>query len=148
MTAGAAPRPALGLLNQMWAEATLSDREVLRTALDEIRFADQTGYDSVWIGEHHLVRPTMRFYGRVPATEMFLSHIAATTSRITVGTGVKLLTMTSALRAAEDISLLHLLTDGRIVRPLAAEASRQVHQRLRRIAAAIGAAAPSGSAPS
>jgi cytosine/adenosine deaminase-related metal-dependent hydrolase len=38
--------------------------------------------------------------------------------------------------------------DGRIVRPLAAEASRQVHQRLRRIAAAIGAAAPSGSAPS
>jgi len=44
---------------------------------------------------------------------MFLSYIAATTSRITVGTGVKLLTMTSALRAAEDMSLLHLLTDGR-----------------------------------
>lgn len=105
--------PGLGLMNQMWAQPAIGDREFIRTAIDEIRLADELGYDSVWIGEHHLVKPNMQYYGRIPASELFLSHVAALAPRIQVGTGVKILSSTTAQRAAEEMSLLHLLTDGR-----------------------------------
>ncbi|MCX5478214.1 LLM class flavin-dependent oxidoreductase [Kaistia geumhonensis] len=104
----------MGIMNQMWAANDVSDRDAIRTAIDEIDHADRLGFDSVWIGEHHHVRPDNPFYGRIPASEIFLAHIAARTKRIRVGTGVRVLSTTSAQRAAEEMSLLHLLTDGRV----------------------------------
>ena len=38
--------------------------------------------------------PDNPFYGRVPASEIFLAHIAANTKRIQVGTGVRVLSTT------------------------------------------------------
>lgn len=104
----------MGIMNQMWAANDVSDREAIRTALEEIVHADALGFDSVWIGEHHHVRPENPFYGRIPASEIFLAHIAAHTKRIRVGTGVRILSTTAAQRTAEEMSLLHLLTDGRV----------------------------------
>ena len=104
----------MGIMNQMWAANDVSDRDAIRTALDEITHADELGFSSVWIGEHHHVRPDNPFYGRIPASEIFLAHIAARTKRIRVGTGVRVLSTTSAQRTAEEMSLLHLLTDGRV----------------------------------
>ena len=103
----------LGLMHQMWAVPGITDREAVDTAVAEFRAAETLGFDSVWIGEHHTVQRGSAYYGRIPATEIFLAHIAAQTSRIAVGTGVKILSTASALRAAEEISLLHLLTGGR-----------------------------------
>jgi alkanesulfonate monooxygenase SsuD/methylene tetrahydromethanopterin reductase-like flavin-dependent oxidoreductase (luciferase family) len=105
--------PPLGIFNQMWAAPALTDREVVGNALAEIILADELGFTSVWIGEHHTLRREAAYYGRIPAPEVFLSYIAARTSRIVVGTGVKVLPSTSALRAAEEMSLLDLLADGR-----------------------------------
>lgn len=104
----------MGIMNQMWAAHDVSDREAIRIALEEIVHADALGFDSVWIGEHHHVRPENPFYGRVPASEIFLAHIAAHTKRIRVGTGIRILSTTPAQRTAEEMSLLHLLTDGRV----------------------------------
>ena len=47
----------MGIMNQMWAANDVSDRDAIRTALDEIGHADELGFSSVWIGEHHHVRP-------------------------------------------------------------------------------------------
>lgn len=104
----------MGIMNQMWAANDVSDRDAIRVALDEITHADAAGFDSVWIGEHHHVRPDNPFYGRIPASEIFLAHIAARTRRIKVGTGIRVLATTSAQRTAEEMSLLHLLTEGRV----------------------------------
>jgi alkanesulfonate monooxygenase SsuD/methylene tetrahydromethanopterin reductase-like flavin-dependent oxidoreductase (luciferase family) len=104
----------MGIMNQMWAANDVSDRDAIRTALDEIGHADELGFNSIWIGEHHHVRPENPFYGRVPASEIFLAHIAARTKQIIVGTGVRVLSTTSAQRTAEEMSLLHLLTEGRV----------------------------------
>jgi alkanesulfonate monooxygenase SsuD/methylene tetrahydromethanopterin reductase-like flavin-dependent oxidoreductase (luciferase family) len=131
--------PPLGLMHQMWAPPGVGDRDLVRGALDEIRLADRLGFDSVWIGEHHLVRDGAAFYGRIPAAEIFLGHVAASTRRIKVGTGVKVLTWTTALRAAEEMSTLDLLTEGRaefglgtgLTEPGSAETREQKYARFR-----------------
>jgi alkanesulfonate monooxygenase SsuD/methylene tetrahydromethanopterin reductase-like flavin-dependent oxidoreductase (luciferase family) len=131
--------PPLGLLHQMWAPPGVRDRDLVRDALREIKLAETLGFESVWIGEHHLVRDGMAFYGRIPAAELFLGHIAANTRRITVGTGVKVLTWTTALRAAEEMSTLDLLTEGRaefglgtgLTEPGSAETREQKYARFR-----------------
>ena len=105
--------PAIGIMCQMWAAHHVADRDAIRTAIEEICLADELGFNSIWIGEHHHVRTRAAFYGRVPASEIFLAHIAALTSRIVVGTGVRILSTTPAMRTAEEMSLLDLLTDGR-----------------------------------
>ncbi|MCX5497786.1 LLM class flavin-dependent oxidoreductase [Kaistia dalseonensis] len=114
MPATATRLAPMGIMNQMWAANDVSDRDAIRTALDEIICADELGFDSIWIGEHHHVRPDNPFYGRVPASEVFLAHIAAKTKRIKVGTGVRVLSTTTAQRTAEEMSLLHILAEGRV----------------------------------
>ena len=107
--------PPIGVFNQMWASTGLSDREAIETALGEIRHAEAEDFASVWIGEHHLPPGGEgAFHGRVPATEIFLSYVAAMTTRIAVGTGVKILATNSARRSVEEMCMLHLLAPGRV----------------------------------
>jgi alkanesulfonate monooxygenase SsuD/methylene tetrahydromethanopterin reductase-like flavin-dependent oxidoreductase (luciferase family) len=105
----------VGIFNQMWAAAGQPDREAMTTAIDSIRHAEAHGFSSVWIGEHHLPPGGPgTFHGRVPAAEVFLAHLAAMTSRIAVGTGVKILSTSSARRSAEEMAMLSLLAPGRV----------------------------------
>ena len=107
--------PPVGIFNQMWAEVGLSDRETITTAIQTIRHAEALGFASVWIGEHHVL-PGLpgTFHGRVPAAEVFLAHVAGLTSRIAVGTGVKILSTNSGRRSAEEMAMLSLLVPGRV----------------------------------
>jgi alkanesulfonate monooxygenase SsuD/methylene tetrahydromethanopterin reductase-like flavin-dependent oxidoreductase (luciferase family) len=105
----------IGIFNQMWAEVSVSDRDAVTTALDDIRAAEAHGFASVWIGEHHVMPGAPgTFHGRVPAPEVFLAHVAGLTRRIAVGTGVKVLATNSARRSAEEMAMLHLLAPGRV----------------------------------
>jgi alkanesulfonate monooxygenase SsuD/methylene tetrahydromethanopterin reductase-like flavin-dependent oxidoreductase (luciferase family) len=105
----------IGIFNQMWAATGVTDRETLTTAIADIHHAEAHGFASVWIGEHHLPPGGPgTFHGRVPATEIFLAHVAAMTRTITVGTGVKILSTNSARRSAEEMAMVHLLAPGRV----------------------------------
>jgi alkanesulfonate monooxygenase SsuD/methylene tetrahydromethanopterin reductase-like flavin-dependent oxidoreductase (luciferase family) len=105
----------VGIFNQMWAAVGMPDREAITTAIETIRHAEAQGFASVWIGEHHLPPGTPgTFHGRVPAAEVFLAHVAAVTSRIAVGTGVKILSTNAARRSAEEMAMLSLLAPGRV----------------------------------
>jgi alkanesulfonate monooxygenase SsuD/methylene tetrahydromethanopterin reductase-like flavin-dependent oxidoreductase (luciferase family) len=110
---GIIERPKFGLMDQGWAAAETSDAETIKASLDTIRVADRLGFDSAWIGEHHHRRDDAAFYGRIPASELFLAYAAALTERISLGTGVRILSTTPALRTAEEMSLLSLLSNGR-----------------------------------
>lgn len=105
--------PPLGLMDQGWAEPGMTDAESYAASLETIKLADRVGIDTAWIGEHHYVQTENPFYGRIPASEMFLAHAAAQTSRIMLGTGVKVLSTTTALRAAEEMAVLDVLSGGR-----------------------------------
>jgi alkanesulfonate monooxygenase SsuD/methylene tetrahydromethanopterin reductase-like flavin-dependent oxidoreductase (luciferase family) len=106
-------QPKFGLMDQGWADQQMSDAEAVAQSLATLSVAEDLGFDSSWIGEHHQVRADTPFYGRVPASEIFLAYAAARTNRITLGTGVRILSTTPALRTAEEMSLLTLLSGGR-----------------------------------
>jgi alkanesulfonate monooxygenase SsuD/methylene tetrahydromethanopterin reductase-like flavin-dependent oxidoreductase (luciferase family) len=101
-----------GILHQMWAPASVSDRQCLQEATDDVRLADELGYESFWFGEHHFNR-NRPFFGRVPMPELVIARLAAETKQIRLGTGVKVLPLETGARFAEKMSLLDLLTDGR-----------------------------------
>ncbi|MEN9225257.1 MAG: LLM class flavin-dependent oxidoreductase [Thermostichus sp. HHBFW_bins_43] len=104
----------IGLFHQMWAHAALSDAEFFAQAIADVRWADELGFDSFWMGEHHLLRNTP-FYGRVPIPELMVARLAGETSQIKLGTGVKILTVAHPMRFAESMTTLDLLTQGRVV---------------------------------
>jgi alkanesulfonate monooxygenase SsuD/methylene tetrahydromethanopterin reductase-like flavin-dependent oxidoreductase (luciferase family) len=79
-------------------------------ALEQIQFAEQMGFEYVWETEHHF---TEKFsYSAAP--ELFLTAVAARTSKIRLGHGVVLLTMNHPVRAAERGAVLDILSGGRV----------------------------------
>ncbi|PZC47366.1 MAG: Flavin-dependent oxidoreductase, luciferase family [Chloroflexi bacterium] len=83
--------------------------EVYTQVLDQIRYADDLGFDSVWIAEHHFST-----YGYCPNPLMLAVKAAQITKRVRVGTAVIVLPFWHPLRLAEDIALADVLTEGRL----------------------------------
>jgi alkanesulfonate monooxygenase SsuD/methylene tetrahydromethanopterin reductase-like flavin-dependent oxidoreductase (luciferase family) len=86
-----------------------SDHQVLRETLEEIGLADELGFDSVWLAEHHFSK-----YGILGSPVNFAMAIAERTTSITIGTAVLVLPLHDPLRLAEDIAALDVLSGGRV----------------------------------
>ncbi len=81
-----------------------------REALEQIKYAEQMGFEYVWETEHHF---TERFsYSTAP--ELFLTAVARETKTIRLGHGGVLLTMNHPVRVAERAAVLDILSDGRL----------------------------------
>lgn len=85
------------------------EREVLLKTVDDIAFADELGFDSAWLAEHHFSR-----YGILGNPLMLGMLLAERTQRITLGTAVLVLPFHDPIRLAEDAALLDQLTSGRV----------------------------------
>lgn len=84
--------------------------QVFREVLDEIQYAEDLGFDSVWLPEHHF-----SVYGMLGDTLTLAAAIAQRTRRIKIGTAVILLPMSHPLRVAEQAALVDVLSDGRLL---------------------------------
>jgi hypothetical protein len=78
----------VGILHQMWAVPSISDRQCISDADEDVRLAEALGYESFWFGEHHFNREKA-FFGRLPVPELLIARLSANTRRIRLGTGVK-----------------------------------------------------------
>ena len=87
----------------------LDHAKAIQDELELIRFADELGYDSCWVREHHFTD-----YGFLPNTMTLLAHAAAQTERIRLGTAVVTLPLHHPIRAAEDAALVDVLSGGRL----------------------------------
>lgn len=82
---------------------------VYRRALERIAIMDRSGYDAVWLTEHHFTD-----YSVCPSIPVIGTFAAARTSRLRIGTGVCLAGFYHPLRLAEEIALLDVLSGGRV----------------------------------
>ena len=82
---------------------------VYRRALERIEIMDRSGYDAVWLTEHHFTD-----YSVCPSIPVIGTFAAARTSRLRIGTGVCLAGFYHPLRLAEEIALLDILSGGRV----------------------------------
>ena len=91
-----------------WPEGTDSAK-LLSCAVEEALFAEELGFASAWIAEHHFTR-----YGVGSSALALASFIAARTSRLRLGTGVLIPTLHNPIRLAEDIATVDALSGGRL----------------------------------
>jgi alkanesulfonate monooxygenase SsuD/methylene tetrahydromethanopterin reductase-like flavin-dependent oxidoreductase (luciferase family) len=72
--------------------------------------AEELGFDSVWVSEHHFTR----YGGILPRPQVLLAAVAERTKKIRIGTAVSLVPFDNPIRAAEDFALVDVLSGGRL----------------------------------
>jgi alkanesulfonate monooxygenase SsuD/methylene tetrahydromethanopterin reductase-like flavin-dependent oxidoreductase (luciferase family) len=83
--------------------------EVYRDELKLIQQAEEMGYDTIWLTEHHFADD-----GYSPSIVTIAAAVAAVTERVRIGFNLLLLPLHNAIRVAEDIATLDVISGGRI----------------------------------
>jgi len=88
------------------------EQQVIRDCLEQAVFAEEMGFDRVWAVEHH----SLYWYAHMSAPEIFLTAVAARTSRIRIGHGVVCMPFNYnyPTRVAERAAMLDIISDGRL----------------------------------
>src|SRR5215813_6488218 len=92
-----------------WPERRVDLATVYGRALERIEIMDRTGFDAVWLAEHHFTT-----YSVCPSVHMVGTLAAARTKRLRIGTAVSLAALYHPLRLAEEVALLDMLSGGRV----------------------------------
>jgi probable F420-dependent oxidoreductase len=80
-----------------------------REALEEVVRAEELGFDSAWMEEHHAV--TNHYW---PSPLTVLAGFATRTSRMMLGTDILVAPFYHPVRLAEDVALLDIISSGRM----------------------------------
>ncbi|MEZ5234352.1 MAG: LLM class flavin-dependent oxidoreductase [Acidimicrobiia bacterium] len=99
-------------LQTMWASygwEGLTDEQVYADELRLALLAEPLGFDTVWAVEHHFFD-----YAFCPDNIALLSYLAARTTTLTLGTAAVILPWNDPMRVAERISMLDVLSGGRV----------------------------------
>lgn len=85
-----------------------SDR-LYREILDQIVWADNAGFDNVWLSEHHFLDD-----GYSPSVLPIAATIAGLTRKIRIGISVVLMPFYDPIRLAEDVATIDIISGGRL----------------------------------
>jgi len=77
--------------------------------IEEVQLAEELGFDSVWMGEHHF-----SYEGQCPTVWPALARLLAATERIKIGASVLLLPFHTAERVAHACAALQSISPGRL----------------------------------
>jgi alkanesulfonate monooxygenase SsuD/methylene tetrahydromethanopterin reductase-like flavin-dependent oxidoreductase (luciferase family) len=87
-----------------------SGAEVLPEEVDQMVLAEELGFDSIWLTEHHYAD-----YGLSSAPSVLLATVAARTRRIRLGIAVYVIPFHHPLRLAEETASIDILSGGRLI---------------------------------
>ncbi|HVO90114.1 MAG TPA: LLM class flavin-dependent oxidoreductase [Casimicrobiaceae bacterium] len=99
----------LSVLDQSTAANGREEAQAIRETLALARRCDELGYRRYWVSEHH---NSGSIVGTAP--EVLMAAIAATTTRIRVGSAGVMLPHYAALKVAEQFRVLEAIAPGRI----------------------------------
>src|SRR5206468_2617386 len=78
------------------------------------RHAEELGFDSLWITDHIIT--ALRFYAVSWLDALLtLSHVAAVTERVRLGTSILILPLRQPALLAKEVASLHYLSGGRYI---------------------------------
>lgn len=97
----------LGFLSHLHGRA--EPRTLYRDYVELFVAAEEFGFDSAWVAQHHFSSTA----GRLPSPFPFLAAVAERTRRLRLGTAVVTLPLEDPLRVAEDAAVLDALSGGR-----------------------------------
>lgn len=83
---------------------------VFREARDFAELMDRTGFDTLWLGEHHFQREG---YGGTTNVPMWAVYLAQFTKRLNFGCFFNTVPAWHPLRLAEDVATVDIMTNGR-----------------------------------
>ena len=88
------------------------ERQTILNCVEQAVFAEEMGFDGVWAVEHHALVE----YSHMSAPEIFLSAVAAKTSRIRVGHAAVCMPFgyNHPVRVAERAAMLDIISGGRL----------------------------------
>jgi alkanesulfonate monooxygenase SsuD/methylene tetrahydromethanopterin reductase-like flavin-dependent oxidoreductase (luciferase family) len=98
-----------GIFMDFLATHSPNQADVFRDAFELVDLAEETGLDSVWLGETHF-NPTRSV---LSAPIVVAGSIATRTKRLKVGTAVQVLPLISPLRIAEEAATVDQISEGR-----------------------------------
>lgn len=105
--------PAVSLTLNVLCQSPVSEgmtpTQAVHNTVDLARYAEAAGYARFWVAEHHSDAALAS-----AAPEVMVAHLAASTSRMRIGSGGVLMPFRAPLAVAEQFALLGALHPGRI----------------------------------
>ncbi|MFQ6029393.1 MAG: LLM class flavin-dependent oxidoreductase [Dehalococcoidia bacterium] len=98
-----------GLFHSVQLPDPTKQNQYYKDALEQVLWAEQLGYDSVWFTEHHFSR-----HGIVSASLSLLCYLAGLTDRIRLATAVTVLPFHNPIQLAEQAGTVDVLSNGRL----------------------------------
>ncbi len=98
-----------GIFMDFFSTPGLTQTEVFNNAFELADLAEETGLDSVWLGESHF-NPNRSV---LSAPLVVAGSIASRTKRLKVGMAVQVLPLISPLRIAEEVATVDQISEGR-----------------------------------
>jgi alkanesulfonate monooxygenase SsuD/methylene tetrahydromethanopterin reductase-like flavin-dependent oxidoreductase (luciferase family) len=92
------------------AESDPPQGEYLRNLLDRLAWAEELGFDAIWLNEHHF----SPWGGMLPAPPVALAALAQRTRRVRLGTSVSVLGLHHPIHQAEQLAMVDLISSGRL----------------------------------
>lgn len=92
-----------------WPARKTPITDVYQRALHRIEIMDRTGYDAVWLAEHHF-----NSFSVCPSVTMMGTQIAERTTQLRIGTAGTLAGLHHPLHLAEQLAFLDVISDGRL----------------------------------
>jgi len=88
------------------------EHQAIHNCVEQAVFAEEMGFDGVWAVEHHALVE----YSHMSAPEIFLTAVAAKTSRIRVGHAAVCMPFgyNHPARVAERAAMLDIISNGRL----------------------------------
>jgi alkanesulfonate monooxygenase SsuD/methylene tetrahydromethanopterin reductase-like flavin-dependent oxidoreductase (luciferase family) len=92
------------------AETDPPQGEYLRNLLGRLAWAEELGFDAIWLNEHHF----SPWGGLLPSPPLALAALAERTQRVRLGTSVSVLALHHPIHQAEQLAMLDLISGGRL----------------------------------